>query len=322
MKIAKADLVPTDANLLEDYGSFTELEEACRAFCEQVNARLHRETPRSRRTGWPPSGTGCIRSRPSRYARRWARNGWSGTPRRSFGSAATPPRPATRAPVWCVAGRTGDHRPAGRGAAEVARHRLSTPGSPPICDAHYPPGGRARRAARRRPRTQAEAEFLAIGDGAQRWLAEAAASGASRIRSKMARAVELAAVVGAARWTRRSAWPRWPAGSPTATWPRSSTTWPPNAPPASSDAGRPTGPAAPPAGPGTADRGSAMTLRQPHQDALLPAGDAARMRQALVTCSQLLSWADANCGPQFTAAAQEQRRPPGSAAPPAPWPTR
>ena len=48
-----------------------------------------------------------------------------------------------------------------------------------------------------------------------------------------------------------------------------------------------------------------MTLRQPRQDALLPAGDAARMRQVLVTCSQLLSWAEANCGPQFTAAAQD-----------------
>ena len=48
-----------------------------------------------------------------------------------------------------------------------------------------------------------------------------------------------------------------------------------------------------------------MTLRQPHQDAVLPAGDAARMRQVLVACSQLLSWAEANCGPQFTAAAQD-----------------
>jgi hypothetical protein len=27
-----------------------------------------------------------------------------------------------------------------------------------------------------------------------------------------------------------------------------------------------------------------MTLRQPHQDALLPAGDAARIRQVLVAC--------------------------------------
>ena len=48
-----------------------------------------------------------------------------------------------------------------------------------------------------------------------------------------------------------------------------------------------------------------MTLRQPHQDAVLPAGDAARMRQVLAACSQLLSWAEANCGPQFAAAAQD-----------------
>jgi hypothetical protein len=48
-----------------------------------------------------------------------------------------------------------------------------------------------------------------------------------------------------------------------------------------------------------------MTLRQPHQDAVLPAGDAARIRQVLVACSQLLSWAEANCGPQFAAAAQD-----------------
>jgi hypothetical protein len=48
-----------------------------------------------------------------------------------------------------------------------------------------------------------------------------------------------------------------------------------------------------------------MTLRQPHQDALLPAGDAARIRQVLAACSQLLSWAEAVCGPQFAAAAQD-----------------
>jgi len=48
-----------------------------------------------------------------------------------------------------------------------------------------------------------------------------------------------------------------------------------------------------------------MTLRRPHQDALLPAADAARLRQILVACSQLLSWVEANCGPQFAAAAQD-----------------
>jgi len=48
-----------------------------------------------------------------------------------------------------------------------------------------------------------------------------------------------------------------------------------------------------------------MTLRQPHQDAVLPAADAARIRQVLAACSQLLSWAEANCGPRFAAAAQD-----------------
>jgi len=44
VKIAKADLVPSEANLLPAYGSFTGLEEACRAFCGRVNGRVHRES--------------------------------------------------------------------------------------------------------------------------------------------------------------------------------------------------------------------------------------------------------------------------------------
>ena len=47
VKIAKADLVPTDANLLPGYASFAELEAACRGFCGQVNARPHRITRRA-----------------------------------------------------------------------------------------------------------------------------------------------------------------------------------------------------------------------------------------------------------------------------------
>jgi hypothetical protein len=46
-------------------------------------------------------------------------------------------------------------------------------------------------------RSQAEKEFLALGDGAQSWLIEASAAGTSRIRAKMVDAVELAALVGA-----------------------------------------------------------------------------------------------------------------------------
>ena len=65
-----------------------------------------------------------------------------------------------------------------------------------------------------------------------------------------------------------------------------------------------------------------MTLRQPHQDALLPAADAARIRQALLACAQLLSWAEATCGPQFAAAVQDIAEAAGLSRAPALWPAR
>jgi hypothetical protein len=205
VKIAKADLVPSGANLLPGYGSFAELEEACREFCGRVNARVHRETAAA-----PADRLAAERERlhplPGEpYALALGEERLVGDDQTvRFGSVrySTPPGHAgTR--VWCraageelvITARTG------RGAAEVARHRLSVPGSPSICDEHYPhhPGGNGPRQPRPRARTEAEAAFLAIGDGARRWLAEAAACGTVRIRSKMARAVELAAVVGADR---------------------------------------------------------------------------------------------------------------------------
>jgi hypothetical protein len=47
VRVAKANLVPTDANLLGEYVSFAALEAACAAFCGQVNARPHRVTRRA-----------------------------------------------------------------------------------------------------------------------------------------------------------------------------------------------------------------------------------------------------------------------------------
>jgi len=205
VKIAKADLVPAQANLLDAYGSFAELEEACAGFCDRVNGRVHRETA-AVPAGRLAAEREMLHPLPGQpYALALGEERLVGDDQTvRFGSVrySTPPgHIGTR--VWCraageelvITARTG------RGAAEIARHRLSVPGSPQICDEHYPdhPGGNGPRQPRPRPRTQAEAEFLEIGDGAQRWLAEAAASGAARIRSKMARAVELAAVVGADR---------------------------------------------------------------------------------------------------------------------------
>jgi hypothetical protein len=84
------------------------------------------------------------------------------------------------------------------GPREVARHGLTTPGRPAICDEHYPP--RPAGALERRPRARSaeEREFLALGDGAERWLISAAAAGAHRLRRKMAEAVDLAKLHGKA----------------------------------------------------------------------------------------------------------------------------
>jgi transposase len=203
VKIAKADLVPSEANLLPAYDSFAGLEEACREFCDRVNGRVHRES-----AAIPAGRLAAEREHLHRlpaepYALALGEERLVGEDQTiRFGSVrySTPPGYAGQR-VWCrvagnelvVTARTG------RGLAEITRHQLSVPGSPRILDEHYPghPGGSGPRPPKLRPRTPEEVAFLAIGDGAARWLTEAAAAGAQRIRSKMARAVELAAVVGA-----------------------------------------------------------------------------------------------------------------------------
>jgi len=52
-----------------------------------------------------------------------------------------------------------------------------------------------------KPRAQSESErdFLALGEGAEIWLTTAAASGVTRIQTKMGRATELAALFGKGR---------------------------------------------------------------------------------------------------------------------------
>ena len=82
------------------------------------------------------------------------------------------------------------------GPREVARHRLTTPGRPSICDEHYPP--KPAGALQRRPRGRSDEEraFLGLGDGAEAWLIQAGAAGAQRVRRKMAEAVDLAKLHG------------------------------------------------------------------------------------------------------------------------------
>ncbi|MGO9789904.1 MAG: IS21 family transposase, partial [Solirubrobacteraceae bacterium] len=44
MRVAKADLVPTDHNLREEYQDWQALERACQQFMADINTRVHRAT--------------------------------------------------------------------------------------------------------------------------------------------------------------------------------------------------------------------------------------------------------------------------------------
>ena len=196
--------------------SFAALEAACTAFCAKVNGRTHRETARGpaealveeqQRLHVAPTAPHTTALGVTRTV------GTDQTIR--FGSVrySTPPG-LVGAEVWVrVAGAelvvvadldtlaVAPGWAAGRaGLTEVARHRLSTPGNPRIDLAHYPdhpqdPTG-APRPPRLRARSAAEKDFLALGAGAHTWLIEASAAGTTRIRAKMAAAVELAALIG------------------------------------------------------------------------------------------------------------------------------
>lgn len=207
VKIAKADLVPALVNLAAGYASFAGLEEACAAWCERVNGRIHRESAAVpvQRLAEERQHLHPLPGEPYVLALGEERLVNDDQTIR-FGSVrySTPPGHAGDR-VWCrvhgselVIVARGDRD---GGLTEIARHALSTPGNPRIADEHYPhhPAGNGPRQPRPRPRTAAEEAFLNLGAGAARWLTEAAATGAQRLRSKMARAVELAAVVGADR---------------------------------------------------------------------------------------------------------------------------
>ncbi len=218
VRIAKADLVPAEANLLADYRSFADLVTACERVCDQVNGRAHRET------GQVPAEVLAVEQQrlhrlpADPYTAALGETRLVNTDQTvRFGSVrySTPPG-LVGAEVWARA--DGDElvivadlaalpaRPdwAGDGPlglAEVARHRLSTPGTPRINLDHYPghpqDASGAPRPPRIKPVTAQEAAFCALGPGARSWLIEAAAAGVTRVRSKMAAAVELAALAGA-----------------------------------------------------------------------------------------------------------------------------
>ncbi|MFN8079391.1 MAG: IS21 family transposase [Kineosporiaceae bacterium] len=201
VKISKADLVPTETNLREAYGSFAELEAACEAFCEKVNARPHRLTKRppvemlaeERARLHPVPGQvhtvafGTTRVVPANTPMVMFESGQYSVPHTLLGAT-----------VWVRSQGLGEGEQVvivhvgADGPVEVARHRRATPGTPKIDDEHFPPQPAGPLQRQPRAKNPGEAAFLALGEGARLWLVEAAAAGTPRMRVKMGEALALA----------------------------------------------------------------------------------------------------------------------------------
>ncbi len=121
------------------------------------------------------------------------------TPMVTFdGGQYSVPHPLLGQTVWVrVHGQGPDERVVimhvtAAGPVEVARHLRAQPGSPRLDDAHFPPAPAGALERQPKAKNAAEAEFLALGEGARLWLTEAAAAGSTKMRVKMAAAVTLA----------------------------------------------------------------------------------------------------------------------------------
>jgi transposase len=201
VRVAKADLVPTDHNLRDEYTDFAALQRACEEFMAEVNTRPHRATLE------PPVIRLAEEHERLHRLPRLPHTVCFGETRKvnwqsliSVGGALySVPHELIDQRVWA---RTDGsemivvHVDGHQGPKEVARHRLTTPGRPSVQDEHYPP--RPPGALERKPRARGveEQAFLALGDGAEAWLIKAAAAGAQRVRRKMAEAVDLAKLHG------------------------------------------------------------------------------------------------------------------------------
>jgi transposase len=196
VKLAKADVLPKPENLVEDYADFAALETACATSSDRLNTRVHRDTA----------------ERPIDRLER-ERAHLHAVPTEPYTSAFGVTRSVSWSSIICFSGarysvphqlagtivfvrRSGDDIvivSAGKhGASEVARHKAAGRGQLVICDAHYPDRrSTPERAAR--ATNQREADFLALGEGAQRYLTEMCANGMRGITDRMDEALALRA---------------------------------------------------------------------------------------------------------------------------------
>ena len=205
VRVAKADLVPTECNLLPAYATFPSLVAGCDTLSDDLNRREHRE---SRRIPAEALKEELVLMHPLPIEPYTAALGETRAVRDNqtirFGSVPySLPKQWVDHEVWCrvegeelvIVGRDQN------GLHEIFRHELSVPGKPRILDEHYPghPNGQATLQPKPKPQSETERNFLALGQGAEAWLTTAAASGVTRIRAKMGRATELAMLLGTTR---------------------------------------------------------------------------------------------------------------------------
>lgn len=200
VKLAKADLVPTEYNLRDDYRSFSEIETACAELCAELNARVHSVTKRAPIEALATEREELHRVPDAPYSAAFGESrsvSWSSTVSFRGARYSVPDDLAGHGGLWvrAAAGEVVIVAGEGSGAKEVARHRLVGPGQASIKDEHYrhheghDPLHRTPRATK-----PSEAAFLALGEGAKLYLVEAAGAGVRRIEARMAEAVTLAAL--------------------------------------------------------------------------------------------------------------------------------
>lgn len=183
-------IVPADA-----WSTEAEANDACRAWCDEVNGRVHSETaavPNARLVEEralfrplpslrPPLRRGvtrrvdklcCVRIGSARYS----------VPRELVGRDVT----VIAAEGEVVIERDGE---------VVARHRLVAPGEVSLIDEHY--GGPRRGPSRAvRPRSGTERAFLALGPVAEAFIRNAAAAGTTKLATELGAIVALEAAWG------------------------------------------------------------------------------------------------------------------------------
>ncbi|RAX45724.1 IS21 family transposase, partial [Arthrobacter sp. AQ5-05] len=202
--LAKADMVPTDANLLPAYDTFAQVEAACQAFMDKVNNRVHAATleiPAQMLENLERATLHPVPAEPFALALGHGRVVPPNTPMVVFEkSRYSVPHRLMGQSVWVR--RSGNDEivivhVGPEGPREVARHRATRPGVPAVIDAHFPP--RPAGSLEREPKGKngAELAFLDIGEGAKLWLKEATGAGVGKIRERMAAAVEVAKLLGA-----------------------------------------------------------------------------------------------------------------------------